>query len=306
MKEKFRDKAGLSKENLVLLNTINSIIEEYKADGYTLSLRQSYYQLVSRNIIANNVKEYAKLSTLLTKGRMAGIVDWSAIEDRGRVPKIPYSVTGVEDALQDTYTQYRIDRQKGQKNYIEVLIEKDALSSIFKRVTDEYHIRLLVNKGYSSCSAMYSLYLRIVNAYMVGAKKATIIYFGDHDPSGKDMIRDVYDRVIEMLQNSNYPLICKDKCFDIIPVALTMEQVKHYNPPENPAKITDPRAKGYIKEFGNKSWELDALSPKVLAQLTKDTIENLIDLDLYNSVVAEEQKQKNIILNFKNTYKNND
>ena len=66
----------LSKENKVRLAQINTIIDEYAADGYVLTLRQLYYQLVSRDIIPNQQKEYSKLSKILGEGRMAGIVDW--------------------------------------------------------------------------------------------------------------------------------------------------------------------------------------------------------------------------------------
>ena len=102
MKEQFRDNLRLSKKNQEQLIIINKIIEEYAEQGYTLTLRQLYYQLVSRDIIPNLQKEYAKLSSLLVKGRMGGVVDWNAIEDRIRRPFIPYWVEGIDDAIEDT------------------------------------------------------------------------------------------------------------------------------------------------------------------------------------------------------------
>ena len=96
MKIAYEDKLRLNNANKERLETINEIIEEYIADDYVLTLRQLYYQLVSRDVIANNQKEYSKLSILLKRGRMAGIVDWDAIEDRGRQPKLPYSVDGIK------------------------------------------------------------------------------------------------------------------------------------------------------------------------------------------------------------------
>jgi hypothetical protein len=83
IKQQF-EPVNLRKASLNKLDKINSIIEEYQAQGYSLTLRQLYYQLVSRNLIANTQKEYANLGNLLTKGRMMGLVDWDAIEDRGR------------------------------------------------------------------------------------------------------------------------------------------------------------------------------------------------------------------------------
>lgn len=197
MKEKFREKLRLSKVNEKQLETINSIIEEYAEQGYKLTLRQLYYQLVARGIVPNLQKEYAKLSTLLVKGRMAGVVDWEAIEDRIRVPFLPYWVIDIEDAIRDTVNQYRLDRQDGQEVYIELWVEKDALSGVLRKITSKYHINLMVNRGYSSCTAMHDAYKRLEEQEGEG-KETYILYLGDHDPSGLDMIRDIRERLEEL------------------------------------------------------------------------------------------------------------
>lgn len=272
MKQQFVDKLRLSKSNIEMLNRINDILEEYVNDGYTLTLRQLYYQLVSRDVIPNNDKEYAKLSNILKNGRMAGIVDWSSIEDRVRVPKLPYWVKDVKDAIKDTIQQYRLDRMKGQDRKVEIWVEKDALSNVLYRVSKKYHIRLMVNRGYSSVSAMYDAYNRLNTGDV-------ILYFGDHDPSGMDMIRDVRER----LQEFGIEV-------EVQPIALTMEQIREFNPPPNPAKITDPRAKWYIEKYGKTSWELDALPPRELIRLAENAVKNIIDIDLYKEMLEEEKK----------------
>ncbi|MFR3489451.1 MAG: hypothetical protein ACLTTP_09615 [Alistipes ihumii] len=256
MKQQFDSELRLSKANRIMLERINTILEEYRNDGYVLTLRQLYYQLVSKDIIPNNDREYAKLSNILKKGRMAGIVDWSAIEDRVRVPKLPYWVRDVQHAIQDTIEQYRVDRMQGQQRNIEIWVEKDALSNVLFRVTSKYHIRLMVNRGYSSISAMYDAHRRLRSGDV-------ILYFGDHDPSGKDMVRDIRERMEEFGRE-----------VDVRPVALTMEQIRRFNPPPNPAKITDPRAKWYIREYGRTSWELDALPPRELIRLAEEAVES--------------------------------
>ena len=272
MKQKFIDKVGLSKSNLDMLTRINNILEEYVEEGYTLTLRQLYYQLVSRDIIPNNDKEYGKISNILKQGRMAGIVDWSSIEDRVRVPKLPYWVKDVQDAIKDTIEQYRLNRMEGQKNNIEIWVEKDALSNVLYRVSQKYHIRLMVNRGYSSVSAMYDAYKRLNDGDV-------ILYFGDHDPSGMDMIRDVQERLNEFGVD-----------VDVRPIALNMEQIRRFNPPPNPAKITDPRAKWYIEKYGKTSWELDALPPNELIRLAENAINEIIDIDIYNNMLTKEQE----------------
>lgn len=232
-----------------------------------------YYQLVSRDVIPNQAVEYTRLSNVLKKGRMSGIVDWDAIEDRVRKPKLPYWVYDQEDAMQDMIKQYRLDRMKGQDQKIEVWIEKDALSGILSRVTNKYHCRMMVNRGYSSLSAMYDVYGRLNSG-------DTILYFGDHDPSGLDMVRDIRERL--------YSFNGLD--IEVVPVALNMDQIHMYDPPPNPTKVQDPRAGWYIEQWGHTSWELDALQPQVLIDLAEGEILKRIDLDLWKSQVAQEKR----------------
>lgn len=343
MKQKFTEKLRLNPTNKAQLEKINEIIDEYRRQGYNLTLRQLFYQLVSRDILPNETKYYAKLSTLLVKGRMAGIVDWNAIEDRIRVPKIPYSVRGVDHAIEDTIDQYRLDRQEDQDVCVELWAEKDALSGILRKVTEPYHIKLMINRGYSSCTAMHDSYERFVEKIEEG-KKCVILYLGDHDPSGLDMIRDIRDRLKEFLINCDeikelyndvednpdlndelldefadwsnekekkkseytyeddgewysdykkmYASRLVNKLMEVRPIGLTMEQIKKFSPPPNPAKITDPRATDYIAEFGRVSWEVDALNPETLHKLVKKNVEGLIDMDLFNKKIEQEEKDK--------------
>lgn len=272
MKQVFDHKLRLSKANKERLSVINSILEDYSAQGYVLTLRQLYYQLVSRDIIPNESRQYVQLSNILKKGRMAGIVDWSAIEDRIRKPKLPYWALDPQDAIRDMIRTYRLNRMQDQALNIEVWVEKDALSNVLWRVTSKYHVRLMVNRGYSSVTAMHDAAERLMDGDM-------ILYFGDHDPSGLDMIRDIEERLFDF-----------NKEIQVVPVALTMEQIKQYNPPPNPAKITDPRSGWYIKEYGHTSWELDALPPNVLIDLVESHIKKNIDMDLWQDQVDQEQE----------------
>lgn len=292
MKEAFCSSVGLGEKNKDLLKTINEIIEEYQRRGLRLTLRQLFYALVTRNVIPNNKSEYQKLSKILTKGRMAGEVDWSMIVDRGRQIYLPYYCHDSKDAINDTVRQYRLDRQREQYSYVEVMCEKDALSEILRRVTFYYHIRLMINKGYSSCSAVYETAKRIKNA-LEFADNAIILYIGDHDPRGLDMVRDIGDRLEEF------------GCWlNVKHIALTTEQVEFYNPPENNlkkddfGKLKDPRGQAYFEEFGNSSWEVDALRPEVLDKVVRDAIEEIIDIDKFNRVLEMEQEDKEKLQQF--------
>lgn len=178
MKIKHRD-IHLSKTSLIMLDRINDIIEEYQGMSLILTLRQLYYQLVSRDIIANKQAEYHKLSRLLKEGRMSGVVDWAAITDRLRVVETASGWLSGKSILNTAARSYEYRRQDNQDKHIEIWVEKDAISEIVERICNEYHIPVMVNRGYSSVSAMHDAYQRFEDETDV-----TILYLGDHDPSG--------------------------------------------------------------------------------------------------------------------------
>ena len=291
MKTKFRE-MRMSKANRVRLDEINSIISEYQVQGYVLTLRQLYYQLVSRDIIPNQQKEYAKLSTILKEGRMSGIVDWGAIEDRLRQPSSPSSFESPEEVMDAVISQYALPRMAGQPVYVEVWVEKDALSGVLKRVTEKYHIPIMVNRGYSSASAMHDAFQRFVWNGAYKRKPIKLIYLGDFDPSGLDMIRDITERIEEFQFGYDDGTDVEGMIFEVVPIALTEDQIDEYAPPPNPAKVTDPRAKDYIRRHGDTSWEVDALPPQVLNRLLEVAILKYINVEEFEKVLEKEKTDK--------------
>jgi hypothetical protein len=254
------------------------IIEEYSEQNLRLTARQLYYQFVSRDLIANTPAEYKKLTALLTDARYAGLVDWGAIEDRGRVPEIPSEWSSIASLVRGALQSYRLPRWANQDCYVELWVEKQALAGVLAPLANEFHVPLMVNKGYSSASAMYESAQRIISC----AKLTIIFYLGDHDPSGEDMVRDIQTRLEEFGVED---LVVRK-------LALTMDQVQQYNPPPNSAKITDSRAAAYITKFGNSSWEIDALPPNVLSALIRQAFLSVIDMDAMDEVKAREEKDR--------------
>ena len=276
MKMQFRE-IRFQKRNLILIEKIKEILEEYKQKGFRVTLRQLYYQLVARDIIPNKANEYQRISKLLTDARYNGDIDWDAIEDRIRTPKIPHVFEDVNDLMEAAKNSYKLNRWENQKYYLELWTEKDAISSVIQPLTEKYQITMCVNRGYSSASAMFESSRRLRNE--VG-KNCIILYLGDYDPSGLDMIRDIKERIGEFSEMSD---------FELIPIALTKEQIDKYNLPENPAKVTDPRAKWFIDNFGDTSWEVDALKPEVLQKIVEDAILNYLDIEKFEQVKKKEQ-----------------
>ncbi len=280
MKEQFKPWNPRNK-TVELLDKIIEVVEAYQARGYCLTLRQLYYQLVARDIIPNKVSEYSKLSTILGDARLAGLVDWEAIEDRTRGPQRPSQWTDVASLMDSALHSFRLPRHSDQPTHIELWTEKDALTSVLKPITNEYHVTLMVNRGYSSLSAMHDAYERF-ERYRSTGMDVMILYLGDHDPSGLDMDRDIEERLTKMFGTEIY--------FERI--GLTREQIDRFNPPPNPAKVTDPRATGYINEHGKISWEVDAIRPDELDRLVRRHIEDNMDMNRYNARLDKEKEQK--------------
>lgn len=124
-------------------------------------------------------------------------------------------------------------------------------------------------------------------------KDVYVLYLGDHDPSGIDMTRDVRER-LEMFSRSS---------FDVKRLALNMDQVEMWNPPENPAKTTDSRYEAYLLEFGESSWELDAVDPATLGGLVIKAVASLRDDELYEAALEREATMKADLEKFAKTYR---
>lgn len=272
--------------SLAQLRTCNAIITQYQAQGLRMTLRQLYYQLVSRNVIPNSERAYKNLGSLLSQGRLAGVVDWDAIEDRIRVPLRVTIWESPAQIMAAAVNSYRLPRWRTQPAHVEVWVEKDALAGVLQPITDRYHITLMVNRGYSSQSAMKESAERLEDTAAEG-KDATILYIGDHDPSGEDMVRDVRDR-LQLLTRESFDI-------DVVKLAITEAQVQQYNPPPNPAKLSDSRAAGFIAKFGQFSYEADALPPDVLAAVVEEAIVAEIDQDRWDEVIEQEERDRQLL-----------
>jgi hypothetical protein len=308
MKEIFIDKQfGFAAREM--LRAINAILDSYAAQGYDLSLRQLYYQLVSRNIVPNTERSYKKVGVLVSDARLAGVIDWDMIADRGRVCVKNPHWDGPKDFLDIVAPQFRLNLWEGQPNYVEVMVEKQALEGVLVPVCRKYDVPFTANKGYSSSSALYEAskrYLAAAEARPVGDEGLHVIYLGDHDPSGIDMSRDIGDRLDMFVKTS------QNRWDEIGPreipavrvhrVALNMAQIKSMRPPENPAKLTDSRATSYVRRFGNSSWELDAIEPAKLAKLLSKNIERLLNMDLFRERKAKQHEVRGQLIKFGGGY----
>ena len=285
MKIKYED-LNISDARLTLIDVANGIIGEYQNDGYTLSLRQLYYQFVARDLIPNTERSYKNLGNLINDGRVAGLISWYAIEDRGRGIR-PWLIQENESEVLDGIEHgFALDLWARQNVYVELWVEKDALASVIERPCGRYRVPYMPCKGYLSASEMWRSGRRFLEMADAG-RRCVLIHLGDHDPSGIDMTRDNKDRLATFGEQCG---------IDVRRIALNMDQVNRYSPPPNPAKVTDSRASDYIARFGAVSWELDALEPRVLDDMITQEIRSLIDPGQWDDDKNEENQRRQILV----------
>lgn len=137
-----------SAASLAIVESANSIIEDYQDAGYKLTLRQLYYQFVSKDLLPNTIQNYKRLGSIVNDARLAGLIDWDAIEDRTRNLASLAHWSGPEEIVESCAAQFRTDRWAGQPCRVEVWIEKEALAGVFERVCEEYDVPFLCCRGY--------------------------------------------------------------------------------------------------------------------------------------------------------------
>ena len=279
-----------------LLDAARDIAEEFQSQGYDMTLRQLYYQLVKAALIPNSNQSYKRLGDTLGNARLAGAFAMDLIVDRGRdaAPSKQHECKiDVTDALGEAGNYLRavphwsieVDRWFGQPKYVAVWVEKEALAGVFEKTCKDLGVGFFACKGYPSHSALWQWLQKLEEAYQTSQtdveddegdeikvgeiEEAVVIYFGDHDPDGWQIPRSA-EVTLDGLANVwglDIPPI------RFIRVALNMDQIRQYRPPPYPAKKSSSRYAGYFREHGiNDAWELDALSPKVLDALIRASV----------------------------------
>lgn len=266
---------------LEIIEQANTIIAEYQAAGFVLTLRQLYYQFVARAIIPNRQQEYKRLGGIIDDARKAGLIDWSALEDRTRNLESPNTWTSPESIIDAVARQYQENPWHDQTYWPEVWIEKDALTGVIEPVCTRMRVPYFSCRGYVSSSEAYAAGKRFAQLRRNG-HVPIVLHLGDHDPSGLDMTRVNHD-TLSMFARSDV---------EVRRLALNMDQIEQYNPPPNPAKDTDSRFANYRDEHGDESWELDALEPTVIDRLIEDELFMLRDRVAWEASLKQEREHK--------------
>jgi hypothetical protein len=254
-----------------------------------ITLRQLYYRLVSKLLIPNTINSYKRLSRIMVKAREVGDVPINCLEDRSRriLGRGDVGSRSAEEylknklsSLHDSWKSFSLPMWDDQPNYILISLEKDALSRLVSRIANFYSVRTFPTRGYPSFSYVHRMakYIRTKQS----GKKTFLLYFGDFDPSGVDIERDLSERLHKYGAND----------FEVHRVALTSEQIKNYKLPPMPVKRSDARADNFLAKHGDKAVELDALDPNLLQKKVAESIEDRIDKKLWYAKLRKIEELK--------------
>ena len=241
-----------------------------------MTVRQTYYQLVSRQVLENSIAAYKATCRALVAARKDGSIPWGWIEDRLRQPRHVSMWADLQNFTTTALRSFRLDVWGSQPHYFETWVEKDALSGIFEDALEPYGVTLNVGRGYDGWTSIKDAAER----YRAD-REVTILYFGDFDPSGEDMVRSLRERLSWFGANVQI-----EKC------ALTREDIDRYGLPPNFTKTTDTRRAKFVAEHGDISVELDALPVDVLRERIVGAITERMDLDALSGVRATENLER--------------
>lgn len=274
-------------DTLAIIDQANTIIDEYSAEGFVLTLRQLFYQFVARTLLDNTQKEYRRLGHIIRTARDGGLVDWESIEDRTREVNFHAFWANPSDIIADDATSYREDIWRNQRYRLEVWIEKDALLGVIEDICTELRMPYFATRGNNSHTLQYEAGKRFARYIDLG-QIPVVLHLSDHDPKGIDMTRDIIERLALYARND----------IEVRRLALTMAQVRQYRLPPNSAKETDTSFAAYVRQFRTrKCWELDALSPTVIANLIRSEAEGLIDQQRWQKAIASENRNGRLLTN---------
>jgi hypothetical protein len=298
------------------MDLVRAHLFDIVAQGRPMTVRQVFYQAVTRGIVAKTEGEYkSTVCRLLTDMRLEGALPFGWIADNTRWMRKPRTYSSMEAALENTASTYRRQLWDNQGSYVEIWLEKEALAGVVVDITAEFDVPLMVTRGYPSVSFLHeaaeamgraSGRVRPTRAEIEqdlddlhsgdrtrgqaararqearrGSREVFVYYFGDHDPSGVDISRNVEERLYNFA-NDEYIVNFKR-------VAVTEQQIEWFDLPTRPTKRSDTRAKGWR----GGSVELDAIPPDDLRDLVRASIEQHIDqdqLELLKTVESEERE----------------
>jgi Protein of unknown function C-terminus (DUF2399) len=251
-----------------ILERAAEIVEKYET---AVTLRQVFYRLVVAKLIENSESDYKHLSRRSADLRRRG--EFPALLDRTRTIERPPTWSSPAEALDAIARAYRRDLLATQTTLPVIVVEKATLVAQAVAWFGHLCVPVVALRGYAS-ETLERLVLELVDD---DERDVVLLYCGDFDPTGEDIPRAFEDNTGLELRR----------------VALTVEQVDHYELPPAPGKASDSRAAGFEARHGRLvQVELEALDPDDLRALLTAELDDLVDVELVEAEVERERSER--------------
>jgi hypothetical protein len=296
------------------MEAIRAALNEILAEGHPMTVRQVFYQATTAGVVAKTEAEYkGTVCRLLADMRRDGEIPYTWLADATRWMRKPTTFSSAEAALKRTAETYRRALWDDSAVAVEIWLEKEALAGVLVEVTDAWDVPLMVTRGYPSMSFLYSA-AAAIKSRSDHDQRTKIYYFGDYDPSGRDIDRAVVSGIGESLQTLEVAEFSVAATFDAFfddsepewtfeayadfeRIGVTKEQIEHWELPTRPTKKTDTRS----KTFKGDSVELDAILADRLRELARECIEQHVDQHQLGVLQKAEAEERRLLLEMAET-----
>jgi hypothetical protein len=236
----------------------------YQPNSIVPTVRSLFYRLAVMEVVEKSERGYDRVQYALARARERGDYPWEAIYDGLRELSRPQTWATLDDFLDVVRNAYSRDKWQTQPRRVEVWLEKQTLQGTLQSVIDEFEVPLLVDRGYLSVTAKKDATLRL------RAQPRTIIYVGDHDPSGVNMLVEAEEWIRDMAGQGIELTIDR--------IAITDDDQADESLPHLPVNPRDSRTPDYVKRFGEEVVEVEALPPEELQKRLRDALKRHRDL----------------------------
>ena len=268
-----------------LLRASLQIISE--EDGQ-VTLRHLFYRLVGQGLIDKTEAGYKRVGSYTKKWRHAGLMPYTALSDNTRWYYGAIRYSSPEEAVTNALKNYHSDIWDNWTAHKEIWTEKDAMVSILLGAADPLGVKVFSTRGYASIGSMANTAAPTITSHLRRDKSVYIYYFGDHDPSGKDIDRAAKSAIERHLLDN------ETVHFHFERVAILPEDIEKYNLPTRPTKKTDSRS----AKFEGESVELDSMDMRIIKQRVRDCIMENVPEELMQEALATERTDKERITKF--------
>jgi len=260
---------------------------EKLTDERPMTLRQLYYRLVSDGLIRPEQREYRRLGNLMTRLREAKAVPRTWLVDHIRSTLKPSSWTGLASFGESVRASYRLNYWAQLNSSVELFVEKDAVAGTIQPVTAEFDIPLRVCRGYASLSFVGE----IADLWSRIQKPIFAYYLGDFDASGFDIERDLQEK-LERYSGRSIADYADSDTIIWQRLGVKPDDFDRLGLIELPVKVSDRRAAGFIRKYGRRCAEVDAIPPNMLRQRVREAIESHIDFEEWERLQQVEELER--------------